>query len=330
MRRGDVLAEERVRRLEVDGLAYAYRVLRQPNARTEPLVALGGVFQGMLDWPDLEAALTGVADLVTADLPGAGGADALRPHHGTGTAVRALDGVVRDLDVRRVNLYGYSYGSTLAFAFAQRHPERVARLILGGVPARISAAQRARWRTASEAWATEGPEAFATRIAELSMCVDPSRHVHRRALAYRFYRRSLLKATRTHQGRAVLDRSAHGPALLNGGLSGVATLVFSGEHDTISTPGQQRSFAATIQGSRFVTIPDSDHLVPLERPEAVISLLTAFLTDQEPAAARAVPAEAVPAEAVPAEAVPAEAVPAPPGSGPSPGPAAVCGDDDTG
>lgn len=57
-------------------------------------------------------------------------------------------------------------------------------------------------------------------------------------------------------------------------------LVFAGEHDTVSSPAQQREFAATIEGSRFLTLTDSDHWVVLERPDDVADLVARFFTDR--------------------------------------------------
>ncbi|WP_369212771.1 alpha/beta fold hydrolase [Streptomyces flavofungini] len=277
------MLEVSVRALRVSGLSYAYRLVRHEAPRTEPLVALGGIFQGMLHWPDLEDAVTPVTSLVTADLPGAGASDPLRREHDSNVLSMALDNIITDLGVPRVNLYGYSYGSTIAFRYAQLRPDRVARLVLGGVPARITEDQLARCREAGVLYDTGDPQGFATLVAELSLCRDRSRYVHRRDLAYSCYRRALLHATRTPNGKSVLEDALYRRPPLTGGLKGVPTLVFTGEHDTVSTAEEQRRFASSIAGSDFVTIPDSDHLVPLERPEAVTSLIASYLTLRTPA-----------------------------------------------
>lgn len=70
------------------------------------------------------------------------------------------------------------------------------------------------------------------------------------------------------------------PPDFSGGLAGVPALVFAGEHDTVSSPVQQREFAATIEGSRFLTMTESDHWVVLERPDDVADLAARFFTDR--------------------------------------------------
>ncbi|MGW2407852.1 alpha/beta fold hydrolase [Streptomyces sp. NPDC001739] len=42
---------------------------------------------------------------------------------------------------------------------------------------------------------------------------------------------------------------------------------------------RQRAFAARIPGSRFLTVPDADHWVVLERAEHVAELVSRFFTD---------------------------------------------------
>ncbi|MFU9037911.1 MULTISPECIES: alpha/beta fold hydrolase [unclassified Streptomyces] len=69
--------------------------------------------------------------------------------------------------------------------------------------------------------------------------------------------------------------------------AGVRTLVFSGEHDTVTSAERQRAFAARIPGSRFLTVPDADHRVVLERAEDVAELVSQFFTDGPPECAPA-------------------------------------------
>ncbi|GHE41849.1 hydrolase [Streptomyces longispororuber] len=303
---------ERVRTLTVDGLAYRYRLVRPTAARTEPLIALGGAFQGMYDWVQLEDALADVACLVTAGLPGADGSDVPRPEHTVDTLDKALDAVVDDLadnlsedlsgglsddlssglsgdlsddsGVPRVNLFGYSHGAVIAFRYAQRHPRRCARLLLGGVPAHLTDAPFARYREAGRLLASGDTEGFVRTVSAAMFCLDDGRRVHRRELALRSFRRSLLHVTQRHHAEYMLARALGTRTALTGGLTGVPTLVFAGAHDTLTPPGLQRGFAATIEGSRFVTIPDCDHMLLMERPDAVAALAKAFITDSEPPA----------------------------------------------
>ncbi|MCX5143782.1 MULTISPECIES: alpha/beta fold hydrolase [unclassified Streptomyces] len=282
------MPDEIVRNLTVQGLRYSYRLLPQPAPRTEPVVVIGGALQGMYGWPQMDEHLGPHAQVVTADLPGMGGADPLPPGTGDEVLHTAVTRIIDDLGADRVNLFGFSYGTAIAFGCARRNPGRIARLVLGGVPAHISEAQRTQWGGAVDRLGTGDMEGLATITAEALLCLDPRRRVHRRELARRYVRRSFVHALThsPHAAQSLRRALGHRPDF-SGGLSGVPALVFAGEHDTVTSPERQRAFAATIEGSRFLTIGDSDHWVVLERPDDVADLVARFFTDR--------PLEAAPA-----------------------------------
>ncbi|MFG2286003.1 alpha/beta fold hydrolase [Streptomyces sp. NPDC048595] len=275
------MTDEVVNTLSVDGLSYHYRLLRQPAPRTEPVLILGGALQDRNGWEHFDEPVLPLASLVTIDLPGSGNSDPLRPDQGMDTMCRAVEQVIDDLGVGRVNLFGYSFGSAISFAFAQRQPHRIARLLLGGVPAYVSDAQLALWQDAADRMAGGEPEEFVNRAVKLWLCQDEGRFVRHRKLAHRYVKRLIMHAiTRIPHGFTMLNRSATEELNPSGGLSGVPTLVFCGEHDTVSAPEHQRAFAATIEDSSFLTIAESDHWVTFERARDVIDLVVKYFTDQ--------------------------------------------------
>ncbi|MBV7671971.1 alpha/beta hydrolase [Streptomyces halstedii] len=278
------MTQEIIRSLSVRGLRYSYRVLphdgRGEPAATEPVLVLGGALQGMYGWPQMDEHLGPLTDVVTADLPGMGTADPLPPGPAAAVLRDAVTAIVDDLGAPRINLFGFSYGAAIAFGWARHAPARVARLVLGGVPVHIGEAQRAYWRRAAARLAEGDQEGFAALAADGLMCLDPDRPVHRGELARRYVRRSFLHALRGDSPHTVdsLHRALEDRPEFTGGLSGVPALVFAGEHDTVTSPGRQREFAATIEGSRFLTLPESDHWVVLERSDEVAALVAGFLT----------------------------------------------------
>ncbi|MBT2382909.1 alpha/beta fold hydrolase [Streptomyces sp. ISL-11] len=275
------MPEEIIRPLTVGDLRYAYRVMPQPDAVTEPVVVFGGALQGMFGWPQMEDRLAPVADLVTADLPGMG-TGSLCPADENGEVLHtAVARIVEDLGVPRVNLFGYSYGAVLAFRQAQRYPQSVARLVLGGMPCALTEDQYSGLRRAADILAAGRAEEFAALAADSMICLDEERAVRHRHLVHRYVRRSLLHAARhsPHMANA-LGRTLTNRLGLDHGLTGVPTLAFAGEHDTVVPPATQRAFAATIEGSRFATIAESDHWVIMERAEDVADLTLRFFTDQ--------------------------------------------------
>ncbi|MBP2406182.1 alpha/beta fold hydrolase [Streptomyces syringium] len=275
------MSEEIVRSLTVDGMRYAYRVLPRPEPVTEPVVVFGGALQGMFGWPQMEDRLGPVADLVTADLPGMGSGAVCPADAGIEVLHTAVARIIEDLGVPRVNLFGYSFGAILAFRQAQRYPDRIARLVLGGMPSTLTDAQHDGLRQVAEILAAGRAEDFATRVADAMICRDEDRVVRHRQLVHRYVRRSLLHVARhsPHAAHA-LGRTLANRLDLGGGLTGVPTLSFAGEHDTVVPPAAQRAFATTIEDSRFAVIAESDHWVIMERAAEVADLTWRFFTDQ--------------------------------------------------
>ncbi|MEU9121989.1 alpha/beta hydrolase [Streptomyces sp. NPDC048506] len=275
------MTDEVVNTLSVDGLSYSYRLLWQSAPQTEPVLILGGALQDKYGWEHFDEPVSPMASLVTIDLPGSGKADPLRPDQGMDTMCRAVERVLDDLGIASTNLFGYSFGSAIGFAFAQRHPHRVARLLLGGVPAYVTNAQVAQWRQAAARMTAGAPEEFVDLALKLWLCQDERRHVRHRRLTHRYVKRLITHAvTSIPHGFTTLNRSATEELNPSGGLRGVPALVFCGEHDTVSAPEHQRAFAATIENSRFLTIAESDHWVTFERAQDIIDIVVKFFTDQ--------------------------------------------------
>lgn len=274
--------EETLHQLMLDGAPYRYRVLHQPAPRTHPIVLLGGVFQGIDGWSGIDEALAAAADVVAVDFPVQ--ALTLNPpdKRSPDMACRAVEQVVDHLGAEQINLLGYSYGSVIAHFYAVRHPNRVARLVLGGVPAGTAPAKQQARRLVALAQSGQEQE-FATLLAETMLCMDPTAPVAHQRLVYRIFRRTVLRHLRAPQALAGFQHSFGLTADPELRLRGVPTLVFAAAHDTLTPVANQRAFAATIDNSSFTVLEEADHLVLLEQPAAVIDLtLEHFQPDTTP------------------------------------------------
>ncbi|MET9499622.1 alpha/beta hydrolase [Streptomyces sp. NPDC006552] len=271
-------SDEQIRTLTVQGVSYTYRVLRRPGPSLAPVVAMGGVLEGMHNWTYLEGTVLPKANLVTIDMPTLD-PSSFQDENSVGILCTGLEGIIDDLGADRVNLYGYSLGAAVMFQYAQRHPEKVARLLIGGVPERMPEDALEQLRCAVARARAGDADGFARVLTAALLCLDESHHVHRRDLAHEFMVRFLRNAVRTPGNIDRLEAGLTSHHRLTGGLSGVPTTVFTGEHDHLHTVDRQRDFAATIDGSRFVTFPDCDHALPAQRPGAIRSLVASFLME---------------------------------------------------
>ncbi|WP_424893170.1 alpha/beta fold hydrolase [Streptomyces sp. XH2] len=267
------------RTLQLDGLTFSCQVVESDTPRIEPVLVLGGVLQGMHGWSIMERHVLPFADLISVDLPGAGASTPLRPEQDMETMCRATEIIIDGLGLERVNFLGYSFGSAVAFRCAQRHPDRYAKLALGGVPVRISDKLVGLWTRGARRMLTGDANGFVDVLAEMFLCSDSRVTVRNRDVVRQLVKRMTLRAvTGSAHGFRTMERSVLENLDPRGGLSGVPTLVFCGEHDTISSLEEQREFAATIEGCTFAAIGEADHWVFLQRRYEAGDLVMRFFT----------------------------------------------------
>ena len=202
-------------------------------------------------------------DVVTPDLPGHGARVGER--FTTAAAVEVIAAAVEGAgpDVPVV-LAGHSLGGYMAMAYAARHPERLAGLVLIGASA-----------------VPRGPGAAAYRaFASLIPCVGPERMA-------RLSNRVLTRLTDAETARAVLDggdsyeatADAWAAVMADGdpGLLREVTcpvLLVNGQWDQLRV--HAREFVAQCRDARVVVVPRATHLLPLSHPRVVAMMLRDF------------------------------------------------------
>ena len=115
-----------------NGVSYAYRRLGEPSASAPPLVALQH-FRGNLDnWdPALVDALARTREVILFDNAGVGGSTGTVPRTVTAMAHDALS-FIDALELREVDVLGFSLGGYVAQELTLIRPRLVRRLVLAG------------------------------------------------------------------------------------------------------------------------------------------------------------------------------------------------------
>lgn len=108
--------------------------------RTVDVLAVHGVTSSHLAWPFVVDALPG-ARIIAPDLRGRGASAGLEGHAGMNAHADDLAAVLDLLDVPQALVVGHSMGAFVSLVFADRHPDRVSRLVLvdGGLPLDVPA-----------------------------------------------------------------------------------------------------------------------------------------------------------------------------------------------
>ncbi len=172
-------------------------------------------------------------------------------------------------------VHGCSMGGYAAFAFARRHPRRLAGLVLQDTRAGADTPEGRAGRAALAAKVLEEGAAAAVE-AFLPKLLGETSHRERAALVAALRERILATPPRAianalHGLAARADSRAMLP-----GIS-VPTLVLVGEEDVLTPPDEAKALSAAIPGARLETIPRAGHLANLENPDAVNAALRAFL-----------------------------------------------------
>jgi 3-oxoadipate enol-lactonase len=227
-----------------------------------------------------ERQLDGLASsfrLLAPDLRGFG-ASGVTP--GTVSMAQMADDLAALLDALRVpgpvTFCGLSMGGYVAWQFALRHRQRLAKLILCDTKAVADSSEAAagRLKTAERVVKEGSIIAAESLLPKLFASETPSRQPQ------------IVAATkevmlRTHpQGiaaalRGMAERPDVTSQLKNFDLP---ALVICGEHDAISPPSEMQQIAAALPNARYVEIKNAGHMSPLEDPSAVNTAIREFLT----------------------------------------------------
>ncbi|MEU9456595.1 alpha/beta hydrolase [Streptomyces sp. NPDC048277] len=232
------------------------------------VVLLHGVGLDHTMWEPTAALLADRFTVLTPDLPGHG----TRPPVSDAVTLGDLaDGVAGEIPVG-AHLVGFSLGALVAQYLALHRPGQVATLTSVSSVCRRTAAERAsvldRLRTA-EADFTASTAASLKRWYD-GTGVAPDRVARTEATLRANDLGSFLGCYRVF---ATADTDL-GPDL---GRIAVPALAVTGENDPGSTPEMTRRLAAALPDCRAVIVPEARHMLPVERPRALVDSLTAFL-----------------------------------------------------
>ncbi|GAB6984085.1 alpha/beta fold hydrolase [Nocardioides pyridinolyticus] len=236
---------------------------------TKPtLVLLHGVGLDHTMWGPVADLLSDAFEVVTPDLPGHGS----RPPAPAGTTLADLaDGVAEEVRPGS-HLVGFSLGALVAQHLARYRPDLAATLTSVSSVCRRTPEERdavlGRLRTA-EADVAASAAASLRRWYD-GTDVDPDLVRRTEATLLANDRDSFLNCYRVF---ATGDEEI-GPEL---GRITVPSLAVTGEHDPGSTPEMTRRLADAIPDCRAVVVPGARHMLPVERPQALVDCLSTFI-----------------------------------------------------
>jgi len=198
----------------------------------------------------------------------------LRLPLGPGSTMEEIAWSVAQAAPARFVLIGFSLGGYVARKVAELFPERVAGLVLVATSLQADSEERARAK--QQAIAAMDPASFRGLSAG---AISGSLHPDRRG-------DKELVARIRDMGR----RLGHAAMVVQSNLrrDGIAaeslrcpTLVIAAVQDPLRSAQEVRELAQAIPGARLEVIEDTGHMLPLEQPELLASVIGAWLDEQK-------------------------------------------------
>jgi len=223
--------------------------------------------------------LDGLADgcrVIAPDLRGFGGSS-VTP--GVATMVQMADDLAKLLDALQIKepivFCGLSMGGYVAWQFALRHRQRLAKLILCDTKAVADSADAAagRRKTADQVLAKGAGVAAEALLAKLFAPETPKQQPQ----IVEATKQVILRTTPEGIAAALLGMAERPDVSGRLGEIDVTALVICGQHDAISPPAEMKEIAAKLPRGRFVEIAGAGHMAPLEQPDKVNAAIREFL-----------------------------------------------------
>lgn len=211
---------------------------------------------------------------VSWDAPGYGESSDLQPDADHAGAVIA---VLDALGLEEVHLFGTSWGGVIAAQVADRHPGRIATLVLAdstrgsGTDPDAASAMLAR----SKELATLGAAEFAARRAPKLVAPRASGRV--RALV----QGQMAEVREEGYAAAARMMATTDNSQILTRLT-VPTLILVGESDQVTGISEARRLADLVPGGSLSVISQAGHAAVTERPEAVAEVMTEFFAEHVP------------------------------------------------
>jgi 3-oxoadipate enol-lactonase len=240
-----------------------------------PLVLVHGLGGSTELWSKVVPALAEEFRVVAYDLRGSGRTPATGGATTLAELVDDLGRLVAELDLGRSLVMAHSIGGLVALAHAAAHPEQVAAVVGVGAPSGLPEAGRDGMRTRAETVEASGMEAVAETVATNGLA--PSFREQHPGEVQRFV--SLLEQNDPASYSALCHVVAEVDIVDSLERIAAPVLLVAGALDAVVPPDANEANGARIPNARAVTVDDSAHLLPWEKPDALLAIALPFLRE---------------------------------------------------
>jgi pimeloyl-ACP methyl ester carboxylesterase len=268
-------------KISYQGLNYCYTINVNNSALMDPIFFVSGAFQDMNSWKLISKHFLSKATLIHADLPGMGQADQLPSTYTFDFLVETIRHILKTIDITKVYIISASYGTPIAYKYAQKYPHTVSKLVMAGTMARLSVYTRSLIKKSITIAKTGDSKKFADFVLNNGLMYCKS-DADLKINKFDFVKRLLLQQLGAFTTKEIENYVQNSERLLREDTLNlikpmeVETLIFTGENDVFTTPKKSRELAVALHRTVFTTIKNADHLFHLEQTKTTIELLLGF------------------------------------------------------
>ena len=256
--------------IKANGITFNYRVEGPHGA---PWVMMSNSLATELTmWDDQAAALRDKFQVLRYDQRGHGETEAPAGRYSFDLLIDDARALMDALSIPRAHFVGLSMGGVTGMGLAQRHPERLDRVVICDAPCASTPATAAQWEERIVIAQQHGMEALVEPT--VGRWFPPS--VVAANPPYLARVRDMIRTTPVNGfvgcAAALADHDVR-----SGAGSVVRPLLFVvGEKDG-TTPGIMRQMHEALSGSQFVQLPEAGHISNLDQPEMFTRSVRDFL-----------------------------------------------------
>ena len=245
-----------------------------------PLVLLGGAFQTFRTFSQGVETIQHDRPIILVDLPSQGSNQQLASEMTLDGLADVLAGFLDKLKIKRINLFGISYGSLIAAVFATRHPKKVERLIVNGITTMGRPAVISDLKYAMQLLYSGDVQGFANMVVMHLVNYWHLRNTRLGSTATKVILRQMLRLTDNEKTRFYQNTNRLFAVDSIEVAPTCPVLVMVGEHDHFTMPYENAVFADACVNSQLALLRDTGHLNVFERPKVVSATVLAYLNDK--------------------------------------------------
>lgn len=253
-----------------------HKIYYEVHGEGYPLVMLNGIMMSTKSWETFLPDLSKNNKVILLDMLNQGQSEKVDYQFYHDVQVEIVNALVEHLNIKKVNLFGISYGGEIALQFTLKYQEKINKLFLSNTCANTSY-----WlEEVGNAWNNASDDALSYYLTTIPFIYSPKFFVENKkwienrksillnVFSDKTFINSMKILTNSSVGYDVRDKLSE---------IKVPTMILGSEYDFITPYYQQKEINKAIENSELIFVSDSGHAVMYEKPNIFLSSLLGFV-----------------------------------------------------